>query len=244
MGFIPGQRPYSHVNARGDLVGLDVEMAHALARELGVAVEFAPVRRDGFEEALEAGRVDVVMAGLILTTQRASRVEFSQPYLDETLAFVIPDHRRAEFSDAARVRAIPGLRVGVPDLPNVRQLVEREFPQVTIVPMALADTEAFFAGRGETVDAICLTAERGSFLTLLYPAYSVAVPHPLRVRLPLAYPVARHDREMVPLPRPLDRPQAPGRHDKGPLRPLDSREGRQGPPAALVDPGRRAGLGG
>jgi hypothetical protein len=38
-------------------------------------------------------------------------------------------------------------------------------------------------------------AERGSFLTLLHPAFSVAVPHPLNVRLPLAYPVATRDLE-------------------------------------------------
>lgn len=197
VGFIADQRPYSHLNARGELVGLDVEMAHALARELGVSPEFAPVPRDRFEEALEAGRVDVMMAGILLTTQRASRVEFSPPYLDETLAFVVPDHRRAVFSDAAWVRAQVGLRVGVPDLPYVRQLIEREFPNVTIVPLALTDTESFFAGRGERLDAVCLTAERGSFLTLLHPAWSVAVPHPLEIRLPLGYPVARHDLEMV-----------------------------------------------
>jgi proton glutamate symport protein len=35
VGFIADQRPYGHVNGRGDLVGFDVEMAHALARELG-----------------------------------------------------------------------------------------------------------------------------------------------------------------------------------------------------------------
>ncbi len=199
VGFIPGQAPYSHFNARGELVGFDVEMAHALARELGVAVEFAPVPRAGIVDVLEKGRVDVVMAGVLLTTQRASRVEFSTPYLDEVLAFVVPDHRRAEFSDAARVRATPGLRVGVPDLPYVQQIVAREFPGVTIVPMPLGDTESYFAGRGaqEHLDALCLTAERGSFITLLYPAWSVAVPHPVDVRLPLAYPVARHDLEMA-----------------------------------------------
>ena len=197
VGFIPGQRPYCHVNARGELVGFDVEMAHALAQELGVAVEFAPVPRDRIVEVLEAGRVDVVMAGVLLTTQRASRVEFSPPYLDETLAFVVLDRRRAQFSDAATVRSTPGLRVGVPDLPYVRQIVEREFPNVTIVPLALENTESVLAGPGAHLDAVCLTAERGSFLTLLYPAFSVAVPHPLEVRLPLAYPVASRDLEMA-----------------------------------------------
>jgi Na+/H+-dicarboxylate symporter len=199
VGFIPSQMPYSHFNARGELVGFDVEMAHELVRELGVGVDFAPVPRDQLVEVLEQGRVDVVMAGVLLTTRRASRVEFSPPYLDEVLAFVVPDHRRAEFSDAAWVRAQAGLRVGIPDLPYVAQLVGREFPNVTIVPIPLDDAEGHFADRSkaERLDAVCLTAERGAFQTLLHPAWSVAVPHPLDIRLPLAYPVARHDLDMA-----------------------------------------------
>ncbi len=197
VGFVPGQAPYSHFNARRELVGFDVEMAHALARELGVAVEFAPVPRDRLAELLAAGRVDVVMAGILLTTRRASEMEFSPPYLDETLAFLVLDHRRAEFSDAERIRAEAGLRVGVPDLPYLRQLVEREFPNVEVVPVPLATPADFVASQGAGLDALCLTAERGSFLTLVRPAWSVAVPHPLDIRLPLAYPVARRDLEMA-----------------------------------------------
>ncbi len=195
IGFVPGQRPYSHVNARGELVGFDVEMAHALALELGIAAEFAPVPRPQLAEVIESGRVDVVMAGILVTTGRASRVAFSSPYMDETLAFVVPDHRRAEFSSAAWVRAQDGLSRGVPDLPYVEELMRRQFPRARIVPLALDDPEGPFAVRGESVDAVVLTAERGSFFTLLHPAFSVAVPHPLEIRLPRAYPVARHDVE-------------------------------------------------
>ena len=116
---------------------------------------------------------------------------------------------------------------------------------MTIVPVPLERRRGLPLGRREQahLDAVCLTAERGSFLTLLHPAFSVAVPHPLEIRLPLAYPVARHDLEMARFLGTLDRPQAQGRHDPGPLRPLDPREGREGPAAALVDPARRAGLG-
>jgi ABC-type amino acid transport substrate-binding protein len=194
IGFVPGQRPYSHFNARGELVGFDVEMAHALALELGVAAEFRPVRRDQLVEAIESGRVDIVMSGTIVTTAHASRLTFSAPYLDETLAFLVPDHERAEFSDAARVRARDGLRLGVPDLPYAAQLVAREFPKAVIVPLPLAAVDPL-AARQQAVDAFVLTAERGSFLTLLHPQFSVAVPQPLEIRLPLAYPVARHDVE-------------------------------------------------
>lgn len=195
VGFVPHQAPYSHFNDRGELVGFDVEMAHALGRELEAPIEFAPVERSRLVEVLESGRVDIVMAGILVTPRRAARVVFSSPYLDETLAFLVHDHRRAEFSDAVTVRARPGLRLGVPDLPYLEQLVAREFPGAAVVPMDLNDPEAPLAGRVNSVDAVVLTAERGSFLTLLHPAFSVAVPRPLHIRLPLAYPVARHDVE-------------------------------------------------
>ena len=195
IGFVPDQYPYTHFNRRGELVGFDVEMAYALARELGVAAELAPVERARLVETLEAGRVDVVMAGIAVTTRRASQMAFSAPYLDETLALLVPDHRRADFSEAAWVRGQQGLRLGVPDLPNLEEVVAREFPRARIVPLPLDQAGSLFAGGGEPMDAVVLTAERGSFLTLLHPQFSVAVPRPLDIRLPLAYPVAGHDVE-------------------------------------------------
>jgi Na+/H+-dicarboxylate symporter/ABC-type amino acid transport substrate-binding protein len=196
VGFVPNQPPFSHWNAKGELVGFDVEMAHALARELGAPLEFAPVARDQAIEVLDAGRVDIVMAGVVITTRRAARATFSAPYLDETLAFLVPDHRRAEFSDAQRVRSMDGVRLGVPDLPYLKQLVLREFPNAQVVSMPLAQGSGkILEIDGQPIDAVVLTAERGSFLTLLHPSFSVAVPRPLEIRLPLGYPVAGHDVE-------------------------------------------------
>jgi ABC-type amino acid transport substrate-binding protein len=194
IGFIPTQIPYSHFNALGALVGFDVEMAHQLARDLGLRAEFVPVPREHFLDVLESNRVDVVMSGILVTPERASRVAFSSSYLDEVLAFVVPDHRRADFSDAAWVRAQQGLRLGVPDLPSIEALVRREFPKARIVPVSVTDATNPFDS-GLPVDAFVLTAERGSFLTLLHPAFSIAVPRPLDIRLPVAYPVANRDLE-------------------------------------------------
>jgi ABC-type amino acid transport substrate-binding protein len=135
------------------------------------------------------------MSGVLVTTERAGRTAFSEPYLDETLGFLVADHRRAEFSDAAWIRAQGGLRIGVPDLPYLRELVDREFPSAAIVPMPLSSLESHLNGRTDEFDAVVLPAERASFLTLLHPAFSVAVPHPLDIRLPLGYPVARGEVE-------------------------------------------------
>jgi len=197
VGYIESTVPYSFRNSRSELVGFDVEMAYTLAEELGVALELAPVARDRLAEALDPGRCDIVMAGVLLTTRRGAQMAYSSSYLDETMAFVVPDHRRADFSSAEWIRRTPGLKVAVPELPYLLGLVHREFPNLDTEPIALdkAGLGDFFEGRPHPVDAVVLTAERGSFWTLLHPAYSVAVPHPVVVKLPLAYPVARHDVE-------------------------------------------------
>jgi ABC-type amino acid transport substrate-binding protein len=195
VGYVESALPYSYFNSRGELVGFDVEMAYTLAEGLGVAIEFVPVPRDRLAEVVNAGLCDVVMAGISVTTTRASEFMFSPPYLDETLSFVVPDDRRTDFSSAEWVRATPGLRVAVHDLPGLEPLVRREFPRLAIVPVSADRVADFFAGRGERVDGLAYPAERGSYFTLLHPAFAVAVPHPLTMRFPLAYPVARHDVE-------------------------------------------------
>jgi hypothetical protein len=44
-----------------------------------------------------------------------------------------------------------------------------------------------------TVAGVVLPAERGSVLTLLYPKYTVVVPEPGVIKIPLAYPVGERD---------------------------------------------------
>ena len=197
VGYVDGALPYSYLNGRGELVGFDVEMAYALAEEMGLEIEFVPVPRERLAEVINAGLCDVIMGGISVTTGRASEMVFSPPYVDETLSFAVPDHRRADFSSAEWVRATPGLRVAVPNLPYLEEIIHREFPRVEIVPVSVDRAVDFFNGRMERIDALVFPAERGSYFTLLYPAFSVAVPHPLAIRFPLAYPVAWRDLEFA-----------------------------------------------
>jgi len=47
------------------------------------------------------------------------------------------------------------------------------------------------------LDALALPAERGSAWTLLHPEYAVVVPGPGLIKIPLAYPIARHDERLA-----------------------------------------------
>jgi hypothetical protein len=59
------------------------------------------------------------------------------------------------------------------------------------------DVEPLFDRTATHADAVALPAERGSAWTLIYPAYSVVVPGPDPIRVPLAYPIGRGDQRLA-----------------------------------------------
>ena len=187
VGYLPDSLPYAFFNARGDLVGYDVELANRLAIELGVRLELVPVTRD---DPSFNTMCDLVMSGVAVTTGRASQVLFSASYLDETLGLLVPDHARDRFSSWADADKSGPVTIGVPNVPyfveGLRQLMPHaQFQPLRTVDEVFADNAAF--------DAVALPAERGSAWTLLHPDYSMVVPEGALIKVPLAYPIARRD---------------------------------------------------
>ena len=191
VGYMTDSLPFAFFNESGDLVGLDVELAHRLAAELGVGLEFRPVERARLPERLSDGYCDLVMGGVAVTTLRASALLFSSSYLDETLAFAVPDHSRTAFATWESIRALPHVTVAIPDVRYYRDMLRARLPRAEI--RVVGDLEKFFATWDPSVTAIAFPAERGSAWTLMYPQFSMVVPEPGVVRIPLAFPVARHD---------------------------------------------------
>jgi ABC-type amino acid transport substrate-binding protein len=143
---------------------------------------------------LAAGYCDIVMADIAVTTDRASRMLFSSSYLDETLAFVVPDQSRDEFATWQHIRDLGAVRLAVPDLPYYIGKLRERVPNAQV--QAFSDVTGLFK-RPRDFDAIVLPAERGSAWTLIHPEFSVVVPEPDIIKVPLAYPVARRDEQLA-----------------------------------------------
>jgi Na+/H+-dicarboxylate symporter/ABC-type amino acid transport substrate-binding protein len=197
VGYFDDSLPYTFTNRNGDLVGLDVEMAQQLAHDIGVGLEMVEVPRTIFETGLDPSVCDIVMSGVAVTAERALRVRYSAAYLDETLAFVVLDYRRAKFASWDDVRAAGALRVGAPVTPYYMAFLRERLPAATIVPFA--SVEPMFHPSDPPLDAFVLTAERGSAYTLRHPEYSVVVPKPDPMKVPLAYVIAGQDGAMATL---------------------------------------------
>ena len=72
--------PWAMKNKKGDYVGFEIEVARALADDLGVKAEFVPTAWDGIIPALLTSKFDVIIGGMGITEERRQRVAFTDPY--------------------------------------------------------------------------------------------------------------------------------------------------------------------
>jgi ABC-type amino acid transport substrate-binding protein len=144
---------------------------------------------------LRDGYCDLAMSGVIVTTLRAREMLFSEPYVDETLAVIVADHRRDEFASWDAIRALGTITLVVPNIPyyvaKLRELAPRAVLDIR------SQDEPLLPVVDSKVGAVLLPAERGSAWTLMYPQYSVVVPGPDPLRVPLAFPIGKRDEEFA-----------------------------------------------
>jgi len=72
----------------GEFHGLDIDVAYALARELGYELEIKDIEFSNLIQALHSKRVDFVISSMTATEQRMKNVDFSIPYYSPSFAVI------------------------------------------------------------------------------------------------------------------------------------------------------------
>ena len=194
IGFHPDNLPYSYYNARRELVGLDIDMAHRLARDLGVSIEFVPFAFATLAEQLAEDHFDIAMSGIAVTVERAATMLLSEPYMDVTVALVVRDHEQKQLGDLDSLRRGRSLSIGGQIDSYFAKSIREHLPDVQVVEL-WAESQ-FFEGPPQYMDALVTSAEGGAAWTLLYPGFSVVNPMRNSVSVPLAYPLAGRDQQL------------------------------------------------
>ncbi len=197
VGYLPDRLPFAFRNVDGNVVGFDIAMAHELARDFEWALEI--VRVEGRGEALNAvnaGQIDILMTGLSVTPQASARFTLTSPHLEQNFAFMTEDRRRGEFSNLSTVQRTENLRIAIPDRPYFVRQAQALLPKAELVKVQSPRT--YLRGQVEA-DALAYTAEAGSAWSLIYPDYTVAIPRPTRVKLPMTFALPKGDVEFLSL---------------------------------------------
>ncbi|MDB2577230.1 cation:dicarboxylase symporter family transporter [Planctomycetota bacterium] len=218
VGVAMDHLPFSFLNREGDLVGLDVDMAHRLALDLGPAdrrgaergaadgtvegsvaggltLELVPLDLSRLREQAEMDSFDVAMSGIELTLRRSERVDLTVPYLTVTAALVVEDHRRAEFSSLEKIAATEGLRVAVWRGGYASERVAQRLVDVEGIELVELDRLGDFFESTGAFDMLVTSAEVGSAWTLRYPQYAVVQALKERTGVPLVYAIPGRDPE-------------------------------------------------
>ncbi len=89
--------PWAMKDKKGELVGFEIDVARRLAEDMGVKVAFVPTKWDGIIAALQAGKFDVIIGGMGITTKRSLRVNFTIPYDYSGMSLVAHKERAQGF---------------------------------------------------------------------------------------------------------------------------------------------------
>src|SRR5438477_11337886 len=108
VGLDPSYPPFESLRD-GQYVGYDVDLAKAIASDMGVQVQFKPLALDTQYDALASDQVDVLVSALPFVYERQKEVRYSQPYYQAGQVIAV----RAGDNSVRSAADLQGKRVGV-----------------------------------------------------------------------------------------------------------------------------------
>jgi polar amino acid transport system substrate-binding protein len=112
---IANEPPYTAVAADGKVSGAAPDVARAIFKKLGVADIVASISEYGaMIPGLQAGRHDVITAGLFMKPERCAAVAYSEPILCDAEALMVKKGNPMGFKSYADIAANPDAKLGAP----------------------------------------------------------------------------------------------------------------------------------
>jgi len=117
------------IDNKDTIVGFDIEIAKEIAKDLGVELVIVDMKFDGLLAALETGSVDIVIAGMTPTPERAQSVDFSQIYYTAAQSILV---RRADAAGVKTVEDLTGKRIGAQKGAIQEEIAKEQIPQAKV----------------------------------------------------------------------------------------------------------------
>ncbi len=103
------------------IVGVEADLAKALAIKLEKKLEFVEIKWKDLIPALNSGKIDIIMSGMSITMPRSMQISFTEPYLRSGLMAAVPIEEISKYRIPADIIFHRG-QVGV-----VKDTVAEEF---------------------------------------------------------------------------------------------------------------------
>ena len=154
VGTSPDFPPFENLE-NDQYVGLDIDLAQALADKLGLELEMKTLQFDAIVPAVAAGgQVDLGISGITIDPEREEQVDFSDSYYVDDLSVVAmkanADITADTFADALNQA---GVTIAVQSGTTAESYAQENFPNATTQPYGNA-TDAFAAMQAGQANAV------------------------------------------------------------------------------------------
>ena len=82
--------PYEYIEG-GEIVGIDADIAAAIAEKLGLEVEIVDMEFDSIIESVKSGKADIGLAGMTVTDERKEDVNFTATYATGVQVIIVTE---------------------------------------------------------------------------------------------------------------------------------------------------------
>lgn len=190
VGYFRDDLPYSFHNDKGKLVGFDIEIMHQLALDLNVDIEFVKIFHNEAKTLLTSGYLDIT-TGVPVIPDNMTKYTLTMPYSSQSLAIIVKDKRRAEFTKWDNILQRDDLILGIPESFYYEKAIARTFTHGKA--WEISTPRLFFKPEYSHIDAMLFGAAASSAWTMLNPSYTVVVPKPELSPLFMAFPINKND---------------------------------------------------
>ena len=132
VGTAASMPPLNMTTKTGEIIGLEVDLARAMAAAMKVKLRLATIPFADLLSALEAGQVDMVLSGMTMTPERNMSIRARRALL--RLGQVLPGQGRRRWPPrrAPRISTTPACG-WLPSLLTSQTFVEQNMPKATLV---------------------------------------------------------------------------------------------------------------
>ena len=144
--------PYEYKDG-DDVVGIDAEIAQALADKLGLQLEIVDMDFDSLVASVQSGKIDMSLAGMTVTEERKQNVDFTDSYATGVQVIIVK-----EDSDIASADDLEGKLIGVQQGTTGHLYCADDFGEENVIPYANGATavQALLQGK---VDCVVIDQE-------------------------------------------------------------------------------------
>ncbi|MEM0965466.1 MAG: transporter substrate-binding domain-containing protein [Verrucomicrobiota bacterium] len=125
----------------GELLGMEIDFARALGQELALEPRFVRMNWERLIPALQRGEIDIIMAGMNYTPERAAVIFLSNPYVRSGQRAMVLRKNASKYTFPGQI-ANANVRMGAERGTTGEFLVESRFPNATLRTYSSAEEGA------------------------------------------------------------------------------------------------------